>query len=339
MKQLLLLLAAAITMQACMVDNYLIEGYLPPPGRAVLSYKTPEGEAVSDTVSPRNGHFRFRGRVSDVVLGTLAIVPDNGTGVATSIFIENAHIKVTLDQDKAIDDGMFGDLASIHEPVFTGGPNNEFFTAFCALGRDRSSRKKLIAATKDVEAAAYMSRPYFSDEPLAVFDSVFGGFTARVQECFLARGAREELAARKRVAPGSPAPDFTLKNIRGEDISLSSLRGSYVLIDFWASWCVPCREGMPLLKSLYDRYHEKGLEIVGIANEHNGEDWRRAIEHDGSAWIQLRDEFPERGKPARVASQYAVHSIPAFFLIDREGIIISTPEHGQLEQALSGLLD
>ncbi len=340
MKRIILLFSISLALLSCTGESYLIEGTTGiPEGKAVLRYKTPEGETVSDTVSLRKGHFAFKGRVDDVVLGTLAIIPAEGKGIATSVFVENAPVKVHLDPSEAIEDGMFGDLASIREPDYTGGPNNEFFSAFCALGQDREARKALIAESKDIEAAAYLSRMYFTDEPLEVFDSVFTGFSSRVQESFLAQEARKELEARKRVAPGRPAPDFTLKDISGEDFSLSSLRGRYVLIDFWASWCVPCREGMPGLKDLYTKYHDKGLEMVGIANDTDETNWKKAIEKDGTSWIQLIDEFPEKGRPSRVSTDYAVHYIPAFFLIDKEGNIIGKMEHEQLAEALSGLFD
>lgn len=340
MKHLILLFAASMALFACSREGYLIKGTTDiPEGKAVLTYKTPEGERVSDTVSFQKGRFTLKGRVKDVVLGTLALIPDEGMGIATSIFVENAPINIHIDSSEAVEDGMFGDLASIREPGYTGGPNNVFFSTFCALGQDLEARRKLIAESKDLEAAAYLSRMYFSDAPLEVYDSVFSGFSQSVQASFLAQEAKKELEARKRVAPGCPAPDFTLKDIHGEDFTLSSLRGKYVLIDFWASWCIPCREGMPGLKELYSQYHDKGLEIVGVANDTDESIWKKAIEKDGISWVQLIDEFPEKGKPSRVSTDYAVHFIPAFFLIDRDGSIIGKMEHEKLAEALSDVFD
>ena len=337
---LALLAASAAFVVSCAEEGYLIEGDAGlSDGKAVLMYKTPDGAAVSDTVSLKNGHFRFKGQVSDVVRGTLAVIPEDGQAFASTIFIENAHVQVTLDPSSAVDDGMFGDMASIYEPKYAGGPNNAFFAEFSALGADREARKQLIAASKDVEAAALFTRMYFSDAPLEVYDSVFTGFSPKVQDSFLAREAKEELMARKRVAPGCIAPDFTLKDIDGNDVTLSSLRGRYVLLDFWASWCVPCREGIPELKTLYAKYHDKGLEILGVTNDSNEADWKEAVAQDGTPWIHVKDEFPVKGRPARVVSEYAVHSIPAFFLIDKEGVILGQPDHGQLPELLSSIFD
>jgi peroxiredoxin len=339
----LLALLASVFL-SCSKEGYLIDGTADlPDGKAVLSYKSPsavmEGVTVRDTVPFKKGHFRFKGKVEDVVRGVIYVIPDEGSAVASSIYVENAHVNACLDPSKAIDDGMFGDYLSIHEPDYKGGPNNEFFTAFNALGRDREARKKLIAESKDIEAAAFLSRIYFSDEPLEVFDTVFSSFTRRVQDSFLAQEAREELEARKRVSPGCVAPDFTLKDMDGKDVTLSSLRGQLVLIDFWASWCIPCREGMPGLKSLYAEYHGKGLEIIGVANDTDEVAWKKAISQDGTPWIHVKDEFPERGRPAKVVSSYAVHQIPAFFLIDRDGRILGQYDHRQLQEILSELIN
>ena len=341
MSRLWFILAMTVVMAfSCSEEGFLIKGSVGDVnGTAVLSYATPEGEAVRDTVAVKEGAFQFKGRVSDVVRGLLTVIPDEGQAMASTVYVENARINVSLDPSKAVDDGMFGNVSSLHEPVYKGGPNNEFFTAFNALGPDREARKKLISGSKDVEAAAYMSRIYFSDAPLEVYDSVFSAFTPKVQDSFLAREARKELEARKSVAPGRTAPDFTLKDTEGKDVTLSSLRGQYVLVDFWASWCVPCREGMPGLKSLYARYHDKGFEIIGVTNDVDEAAWKKAIADDGTTWIHVKDEFPEKGKPARVISSYAVHNIPSYFLLDKDGVILGKVDHGQLEEMLSSLLD
>ena len=341
MSKLWFILAMTMVMaSACSEEGFLMNGSVGQVnGKAVLTYATPEGEAISDTVAVKEGAFQFKGRVSDVVRGLLTVIPDERRAIASSIYVENARIDISLDPSKAVDDGMFGNVSSLHEPVYAGGPNNEFFTAFNALGPDREARKRLIADSKNVEAAAFMSRLYFSDEPLEVYDSVFSAFTPKVQDSFLAREAKRELEARKSVAPGRVAPDFTLKDTEGKDVTLSSLRGQYVLIDFWASWCVPCREGKPGLKSLYARYHDKGFEIIGVTNDTDDVEWKKALAEDGIPWIQVKDEFPEKGRPARVISSYAVHEIPSYFLLDKDGIILGKVDHEQLEKMLSGLLD
>ena len=135
---------------------------------------------------------------------------------------------------------------------------------------------------------------------------------------------REELAARKRVQPGMPAPDFTLQTPDGGTLSLSDLRGKYVILDFWASWCAPCRAAFPAMKEIYAQYKDKGLEILGISNDSRREDWLRALEQDQLPWKQVIDEFPEEYAPALAATQYAVPYLPTLILIDPDGKIVGT---------------
>lgn len=122
-------------------------------------------------------------------------------------------------------------------------------------------------------------------------------------------------------------------------MTLSSLFGQYLLIDFWASWCGPCRAGVPGLKELYAKYHDKGFEIIGIADDSNPESWKKALAEDKSPWIHVLDEFPDKNKPARVSSLYGVHYIPSYFLLDREGCFIGKFDHDGLEAKLHELLD
>ena len=139
---------------------------------------------------------------------------------------------------------------------------------------------------------------------------------------------KKDIDIKLAIQPGKPAPDFTLKTDKGGEFSLSSLKGKYVLIDFWASWCKPCRASFPHLKELYKKYHDKGFEIVGITNDTKADMWLKAIEEDQTEWIHVVDEFPIQRKPARVISQYGMDFLPSTVLIDSNGIIIAKLLHG-----------
>lgn len=193
-------------------------------------------------------------------------------------------------------------------------------------------------AHPDVEAAAYLFRSNCEGFSLDEIETAFSSFTPEVQQSYLAEKLRVDIAAMKATAPGAEAPDFTLKNPEGTDVTLSSLRGQYVIIDFWASWCGPCRQGMPAMKELYAKYHEKGLEIIGVSDDSNEKDWLKAIEEDELPWIQTIDEFPVKNEPAIVGALYGVHYIPSYFLLDKEGKIIGKMEHDELEAKLAELL-
>ena len=119
---------------------------------------------------------------------------------------------------------------------------------------------------------------------------------------------------------GGEAPDFAQNSPEGKTISLSSLRGKVVLIDFWASWCGPCRKENPHVKKLYSQYKDKGFDILGVSLDKTKSRWTAAIAKDGLPWHQVSDL---KGWKNEVALQYGVTSIPQTVLVDKEGKIIA----------------
>lgn len=192
-------------------------------------------------------------------------------------------------------------------------------------------------AHPDVEIAAQVFRingKYLSNEE---YEAGYNSFTPAVQESPFADGILKKIQARKSTEPGSVAPDFTLKNPEGQDVTLSSFRGQYVLLDFWASWCVPCRKSMPSMKEIYAKYHDKGFEIIGISNDNKVDAWKKAIEEDQTPWVHTIDEFPGRGETAIVIGKYRVPSLPTYILLDKEGVVVATLEHEDIEPKLAGI--
>jgi thiol-disulfide isomerase/thioredoxin len=123
-----------------------------------------------------------------------------------------------------------------------------------------------------------------------------------------------------RFVAGETAPDIELNLANGQKASLSALRGQYTILQFWGSWCGPCRAENPFLVQLYDRYQSKGLAIVSIGIERNAESWQRAIQNDGLRWPAHTMESGDFDGP--LARQFNIRSIPATFLLNPEGHIM-----------------
>ncbi|GIV38578.1 MAG: thiol:disulfide interchange protein [Thermonema sp.] len=135
---------------------------------------------------------------------------------------------------------------------------------------------------------------------------------------------------------GSMAPDFSLPQADGTPFSLSKLRGKYVLVDFWASWCGPCRKENPQVVALYNKYKDKGFEILGVSLDEDKEAWLKAIEKDRLTWIHVSDLKGWQNEAARL---YNVNAIPMTYLIDPDGVIIAKGLRGPaLEAKLQELL-
>lgn len=136
---------------------------------------------------------------------------------------------------------------------------------------------------------------------------------------------------------GRVAPDFTQLTPEGEEMSLSDLRGKYVLIDFWASWCGPCRRENPNVVRMYKAYKDKGFEILGVSLDRDKDRWLAAIEKDQLTWRHVSDL---KGWSNAVAQQYSIRSIPRTILLDPEGRIVAKNLRGaSLEAKLKELFD
>ena len=140
----------------------------------------------------------------------------------------------------------------------------------------------------------------------------------------------------KGVSVGAQAPDISLSDTTGKAIALSSLRGKYVLIDFWASWCGPCRAENPNVVRMYNKFKDKGFAIYSVSLDQAKANWTKAIRNDNLTWTHVSDlKFWQ----SAAAQQYGVQAIPATFLLDRDGKIIAKNLRGEsLEQKLEEVL-
>jgi thiol-disulfide isomerase/thioredoxin len=152
------------------------------------------------------------------------------------------------------------------------------------------------------------------------FEAVYNNATTEVKHTESGKKMAEQLYYFKQSKVGSTAPIFYGKDIEGKEISLEDFKEKkYVLIDFWASWCAPCREELPYIKDLYAKYNNKGFEVVSISRDEDLERWKTAILKEG---IQSWKHFSIEQNDDSVLKNYFVNGIPHKVLIDKNGIIV-----------------
>jgi peroxiredoxin len=288
------------------------------------------------------------------------------------LVIDNDKININGAWDKFEKISIKGSPASSSLQQFIGGFNEKSKSLFAlkialdSLSNNGTHDSLLIAVNSDIERAttevknflkqyadttAYLPNAIFAASKL-MSDETEGdylkSFVAKMDERFgtsnplgndFKTKAKERVALQEKSTStliGSTAPDFTLKNLKGEPVDLKSLRGSYVLIDFWASWCMPCRAENPNVVKAYEKYKQNNFTIIGVSLDKDKDKWAEAVAKDKLSWVQVSDL---QGWESTVAGLYGVQSIPANFLLDPSGKIIAANLRGaMLEKKLAEVL-
>lgn len=189
------------------------------------------------------------------------------------------------------------------------------------------NRKKYIKEHPDAFASMFLLSMDAKEYNLAELETAYNALSVKYKNTRPAKGLASRIESLKVIQNGGPAPDFAKMDINGKRVSLSEFRGKYVLIDFWGSWCGPCRAANPHLKELYAKYASKGFEIVGVASEKvSGQEqaekmWKAAVEKDGLTWTNVLNN--ETNMQQDVIAMYSVEGYPTQILLDPQGKIIA----------------
>ncbi|MEO8885777.1 MAG: TlpA disulfide reductase family protein [Mucilaginibacter sp.] len=375
MKKLLFLFLALPLFSIAQTSTFNIKGHvgnLNSPARIYLFYQLGANK-VADSSALVNGDFTFTGQLLNPTNAYL-VTDYKGQGLnkltvnldMLSFFVEKGDMSITSATDSiakatitgsVINDDNIKLMAQI-TPIMTDvskltaevqatpkdKQNTDAFQIevqdkFKALqNRQRSVLQTFIIA----HPASYLSLIALNsiDNKTDPFEAerLYNTLTPEVKETEAGKVIKQSIDQAKITAIGAIAPDFTQKNINDIPIKLSSFRGKYVLIDFWASWCGPCRDENPNLVKNYNKYKDKKFTILGVSLDRPGAkaDWLAAIKRDGLAWPQVTDlKFWN----SEVAELYAVTAIPANFLIDPFGKIIARDLRGaDLDKKLAEVL-
>ena len=211
-------------------------------------------------------------------------------------------------------------------------------------------QKEYLERYPSTALAASFLRMELSRMPIGKMKETYEKLDEIAKETTAGKEMAAEIATLDRVAPGNPAPDITKDDyVTGKPFSLSSLKGKVVLLDFWASWCKPCRASNPHVKDLYEKYHKKGFDVVYVAdNDSRPADALKAIDEDGIKKYHhvLRGLKEQRGPNGErmgydtsedVSKLYAVHFLPTKYLIDRDGNIVGKVDDDTLDAKLQEL--
>lgn len=181
---------------------------------------------------------------------------------------------------------------------------------------------------------------YSGDMGIEQMEGLLNKFTGSAKSSTYFNYLNDELQKKKSVAVGAVAPDFTLLKRDSTPFTLSSTRGKYIMIDFWASWCHPCREAIPHWKEVYQKYKDKGFDIVSVSDDAKWSDWKRAMDMEKMPWMQVCDEFPVKNMPAKVGSLYMTHYIPFYVLLDKEGkILVYSGKEADIDRKLKEIFE
>jgi thiol-disulfide isomerase/thioredoxin len=329
-----------------------------------LSYGNQEGKTISDSTRVQQGKFSFTGRISQPTISSFyGKMNSRGMDDAnfSQIFLEPTAMTIEVkpgqfkkarvtgsktqvefsslqDRKQKVQDRwkiVMDTLSAVNKRSNFAYQEMKnwvlvlYFAEMMEIDLDFFSRHPSSYVT------AYMMRFRSRDFTMDSLQMYYNRLSAQVKQSSYGKYMLEEIARKKIGIPGTMAAAFTSRDLDGKELSLSDYRGKYVLLDFWASWCLPCRKGNPHLRQLYAKYKTRGFEVIGVASDDGHEDkWRKAVEQDSiGIWKHVLTGYDPvaRDRSKAIGTHYSIESLPTQILIDPKGMIIGRYGEGEGE--------
>ncbi|ERJ57851.1 TlpA disulfide reductase family protein [Sphingobacterium paucimobilis] len=225
-----------------------------------------------------------------------------------------------------------GDLESFYTSKVSGSKSHDVLNQYFAQTQEQGGNNAAIIAdivskNANVFGSAFLLERY--GKVMTPEDALksYEGLSAEVKQTYFGKSAGNQIKGALLSKEGAIVKDFALANEKGEQLNFASLRGNYVLLDFWASWCGPCIEEFKTLKEVYAKYKGKApFEILSISTDKSEAAWKNALKNQQLPWLQMHDKS---GEDAIAVSQFAVTTLPTTFLIGPDGKIVAKNLRGE----------